>query len=70
MTNLKQIFLLLVPTIDDNTSNSEFPPGLALIENFVTEEQEKHLLRTINWEDCGKKYLLYVIKTVKLIEND
>ncbi|XP_012216254.1 alkylated DNA repair protein alkB homolog 8 isoform X2 [Linepithema humile] len=41
-----------VPNIDSNTFNCTLPPGLVLIENFITEEQEETLLRMINWEEC------------------
>lgn len=34
--------------------NSAFPSGLTLIENFITKEQEESLLRTLNWDECGK----------------
>ncbi|KAL6258325.1 hypothetical protein P5V15_010272 [Pogonomyrmex californicus] len=33
-------------------SDSAFPPGLTLIENFITEEQEETLLKTLNWDEC------------------
>jgi len=53
-----------------------FPPGLTLMENFITEEQEKILLGTlnwdkcknvidlqsINWDECGKIDLQYIIQ--------
>lgn len=35
-------------------SNSTFPPGLTLIENFITKKQEETLLKTLNWDECGK----------------
>lgn len=35
-------------------SNSIFPSGLTLIENFITKEQEETLLRTLNWDEYGK----------------
>lgn len=41
-----------VPSIDNVTSNSTFPPGLSLIENFITKEQEETLLRTLDWDEC------------------
>ena len=50
------MILLLVPDIENAMSNSIFPPGLTLIENFVTKEQEETLLRTLDWEKCGKIY--------------
>lgn len=40
-----------VPSIDNVTSNFAFPPGLTLIENFITKDQEETLLRTLNWEN-------------------
>ncbi|XP_011155701.2 alkylated DNA repair protein alkB homolog 8 [Solenopsis invicta] len=33
-------------------SSSVFPPGLMLIENFITQEQEETLLGTLNWDEC------------------
>ncbi|XP_071643774.1 tRNA (carboxymethyluridine(34)-5-O)-methyltransferase alkbh8 [Temnothorax longispinosus] len=41
-----------VSTTDYVTSDSTFPPGLTLIENFITEEQEETLLGTLNWDEC------------------
>lgn len=49
-----------VPNIDSNTLNSKLPPGLTLIENFITEKQEETLLRTINWEEYGKTFKLII----------
>lgn len=40
--------------MDYVASDSAFPPGLTLMENFITEEQEETLLRTLNWDECGK----------------
>ncbi|XP_036149316.1 alkylated DNA repair protein alkB homolog 8 isoform X2 [Monomorium pharaonis] len=41
-----------VSTTDYVESDSTFPPGLTLIENFITEEQEQTLLGTLNWDEC------------------
>ncbi|KYM95618.1 PREDICTED: alkylated DNA repair protein alkB homolog 8 [Cyphomyrmex costatus] len=41
-----------VPITDYFVSDSAFPPGLTLIENFITEEQEKMLLETVDWDKC------------------
>lgn len=41
-----------VPSIDNVMSNSTFPPGLTLIENFITKKQEETLLKTLNWDEC------------------
>ncbi|XP_015434660.1 PREDICTED: alkylated DNA repair protein alkB homolog 8, partial [Dufourea novaeangliae] len=37
-----------VPDLDDELSCG-FPYGLRLVENIITEEQEKYLLNSINW---------------------
>ncbi|XP_014472952.1 PREDICTED: alkylated DNA repair protein alkB homolog 8 isoform X2 [Dinoponera quadriceps] len=39
-----------VPNIDYDMKDSAFPPGLTLIENFITKEQEESLLRTLDWD--------------------
>ncbi|XP_011691611.1 PREDICTED: alkylated DNA repair protein alkB homolog 8 isoform X2 [Wasmannia auropunctata] len=39
-------------TMDCVASDSAFPPGLTLIENFITEEQEGTLLGALDWDDC------------------
>lgn len=41
-----------VSTMDCVASDSAFPPGLTLIENFITEEQEGTLLGALDWDDC------------------
>lgn len=41
-----------VTTMNYVASDSAFPPGLTLMENFITEEQEETLLRTLNWDEC------------------
>lgn len=46
--------LSLVSTVDYVASDSVFPPGLTLMENFITEEQEDILLKTLKWDECGK----------------
>lgn len=46
--------IFLVATMDHVASDSAFPLGLTLIENFITEEQEETLLQTLNWDECGK----------------
>lgn len=46
--------IFLVTTMNYVASDSAFPPGLTLMENFITEEQEETLLRTLNWDECGK----------------
>ncbi|KAG5337840.1 ALKB8 protein, partial [Acromyrmex heyeri] len=41
-----------VSTTDHVIPDPAFPPGLTLMENFITEEQEKILLGTLNWDKC------------------
>ncbi|KAM0726305.1 Alkylated DNA repair protein alkB-like protein 8 [Formica fusca] len=41
-----------VPSVDNVISKSNFPPGLTLIENFITKEQEETLLGTLDWGEC------------------
>ncbi|XP_078043753.1 tRNA (carboxymethyluridine(34)-5-O)-methyltransferase alkbh8 [Augochlora pura] len=48
-TPLYATFTESVPNIDDDQLSYEFPPGLKLIENIITEEKENHLLDTIDW---------------------
>ncbi|KAL0126115.1 hypothetical protein PUN28_004915 [Cardiocondyla obscurior] len=40
-----------VSTVDYVACDLAFPPGLTLIENFITEEQEATLLKTLNWNE-------------------
>lgn len=40
-----------VPSMDNVMSNSTFPPGLTLIENFITKKQEDTLLKTLDWDE-------------------
>lgn len=40
-----------VPDLDEDIWRTEFPPGLKLIENIITEEEEQVLLNTIDWND-------------------
>ncbi|XP_076384941.1 tRNA (carboxymethyluridine(34)-5-O)-methyltransferase ALKBH8 isoform X3 [Megalopta genalis] len=47
-TPLYATFTESVPDVDDQSSH-ELPPGLRLIENIITEEEENHLLSTIDW---------------------
>ncbi|KAG7190157.1 hypothetical protein KM043_006285 [Ampulex compressa] len=35
----------------DNDWNSELPPGLTVMNDFVTEEEEIKLLETLNWDE-------------------
>ncbi|KOC71296.1 Alkylated DNA repair protein alkB like protein 8 [Habropoda laboriosa] len=52
-TLLYATFTESVPDCDYSEWSSDFPPGLKLIENVITEEQEKMLLNTINWYNEG-----------------
>lgn len=58
-----------VPNQDEDTSDSAFPPGLTLIENFVTKEQEEYLLRTLDWDECGTMHLLSYNNIIKINLN-
>ncbi|XP_011883388.1 PREDICTED: alkylated DNA repair protein alkB homolog 8 [Vollenhovia emeryi] len=40
-----------VSTVDDVATDSAFPPGLTLMENFITEEQAESLLETLTWDE-------------------
>lgn len=42
-----------------------FPSGLTLMENFITEEQEKILLGTLDWD---KSKDLVDLKSLNLME--
>ena len=46
-----------VPQLDRQQLSSSLPPGLKLRENIVTEEEEKFLLDTINWNNEGSSDL-------------
>ncbi|XP_024941606.1 alkylated DNA repair protein alkB homolog 8 isoform X2 [Cephus cinctus] len=43
-----------VPTIEDDYMNAALPPGLKLIEEFVSEEEEASLLNSLNWNHNDK----------------
>lgn len=34
----------------DNVWEQEMPPGLILLENFITDEEETNFLNSINWD--------------------
>lgn len=44
---------ILVPDLAYHRLSSDLPPGLRLIENIITEEEEEFLLNTINWSNEG-----------------
>ena len=49
----KSLILCLAPKME-NALSANVVPGLRLIENFLTDEQEKLLLENIDWEEDGK----------------
>ncbi|KAI4488319.1 hypothetical protein M0804_005167 [Polistes exclamans] len=42
-----------VPDLNKNTLDSILPPGLKVIEDFISEEEEKSLLNIIDWTEDG-----------------
>ncbi|EFN89740.1 Alkylated DNA repair protein alkB-like protein 8 [Harpegnathos saltator] len=54
-----------VPDINYETKNFVFPPGLTLIENFITKDQEESLLKTLNWDNCESSSLQLKHRQVK-----
>lgn len=54
---------VLVPELDCEDWSNDFPPGLKLIENIITEEEEKILINSISWSNEGRKILLLLHKT-------
>ena len=48
----------VVPNLkeEDIVSDVELPPGLILIEDFITLEEESKLLEALDWNDNGKKH--------------
>ena len=48
-----------VPGINE-TLNDGLPPGLQLITNFITQEEELLLLNSIDWNDEDGKYIFTV----------
>lgn len=51
------IFLFeLVPSkTNDDCSQQNFPPGLVIIENFVTLAEEEMLINLIEWKQCEEQ---------------
>ncbi|XP_043263037.1 alkylated DNA repair protein alkB homolog 8 [Colletes gigas] len=43
------------PKLDYYQLSSDLPPGLRMIENFITENEEKDLLNTLNWNNKVSK---------------
>ncbi|XP_018311494.1 alkylated DNA repair protein alkB homolog 8 [Mycetomoellerius zeteki] len=54
-----------VSTTDNVVPDPAFPSGLTLMENFITEEQEKILLGTLDWD---KSKDLVDLKSLNLME--
>lgn len=48
------LFLHLAPEME-NVLSENTVTGLRLIENFLTDDQEKLLLENIDWEEDGKR---------------
>lgn len=42
-----------VPDLDDSQFNCDLLPGLTLIEDVITEEEEKFLLNSLDWDNDG-----------------
>lgn len=42
-----------VPDLNKNTLDSILPPGLKVIEDFISEEEENSLLNIIDWTEDG-----------------
>ncbi|XP_029038843.2 alkylated DNA repair protein alkB homolog 8 [Osmia bicornis bicornis] len=58
-TPLYAAFTEAVPELDCEDWSNDFPPGLKLIENIITEEEEKMLINSISWsneESCDLKH--------------
>lgn len=48
------VFAILVPELPHSWIHDQKPPGLILLEEFVTEEEENLLLNCVDWKttDC------------------
>ncbi|XP_015126239.1 alkylated DNA repair protein alkB homolog 8 [Diachasma alloeum] len=40
-----------LPKLEDNSMSPDFPPGLRIIEDFITPEQEIFLLENVHWNE-------------------
>ncbi|XP_017753532.1 PREDICTED: alkylated DNA repair protein alkB homolog 8 [Eufriesea mexicana] len=56
-TPLYATFTESVPDLNYYEWSLNLPPGLKLIENIITEEEERRLLSTINWNNEGSSDL-------------
>lgn len=45
---------------EENRVAVELPPGLVLIEDFITPEEEILLLSSVNWNGNGKKFDFFI----------
>ncbi|XP_046486288.1 alkylated DNA repair protein alkB homolog 8 [Neodiprion pinetum] len=52
-TPLYLSFTETVPSADDDLWNKPLPPGLRLIEEFITLEEEDFLLKFLDWTETG-----------------
>lgn len=50
--------------------NSALPPGLTLIENFITKEQEESLLKMLNWDEYGKMLSIHRNNVSRLLKRN
>lgn len=55
----------------DRSASCALPPGLSVLEDFVSPEEELQLLQTVDWmpdtdDVTGKRYLT---ASVRIIEN-
>ena len=60
----------LAPDVE-NVHSGKFVPGLRLIENFVTEDQENFLLKSIGWKEDGKRQIkeISIFSALEIIQN-
>jgi len=59
------VFAILVPELSHSWMHDQKPPGLILLEEFVTEDEEKLLLNCVDWKttDChlGRERSVFVL---------
>lgn len=59
-----------MPSVEeyDSVHGSELPPGLILVPNIVSEDYEKELLDSVNWEDNSCEQGNIILENTLLIK--
>ena len=48
------VLIFPVPGVEIPNQNTEFPPGLILLKDYITPDCEQALIDCINWEDTDE----------------